>query len=106
MPYSKRKENKCKKRQSLVILHCQIPVTLFHVGAEDAMLGSSPLQLGSLVLSMFHNMFDTVPKRPVGNIDNLYFVLDGGALIHRVVWPKQETFGDVYTTYTLCPKSL
>ncbi|GBM14438.1 hypothetical protein AVEN_246599-1 [Araneus ventricosus] len=41
---------------------------------------------------MFHNIFDTVPERPVGNTDNLYFILDGGSLIHRVVWPKQETF--------------
>ncbi|GBN12837.1 hypothetical protein AVEN_248780-1 [Araneus ventricosus] len=48
---------------------------------------------------MFHNIFDIVPERPVGNTDNLYFVLDGGSLIYRVVWPKQETFGDVYTTY-------
>ncbi|GBM21522.1 hypothetical protein AVEN_68160-1 [Araneus ventricosus] len=48
---------------------------------------------------MFHNIFDTVPERPVGNSDDLHFVLDGGSLIHRVVWPKQETFGDVYTTY-------
>ncbi|GBM51278.1 hypothetical protein AVEN_267143-1 [Araneus ventricosus] len=48
---------------------------------------------------MFHNIFDTVPERPVGNTDNLYFILDGGSLIHRVVWPKQETFGDVYTKY-------
>ncbi|GBM72793.1 hypothetical protein AVEN_230348-1 [Araneus ventricosus] len=48
---------------------------------------------------MFYNIFDTVPERPVGYTDNLYFVLDGGSLIHRVVWPKQETFGDVYTTY-------
>ncbi|GBM05484.1 hypothetical protein AVEN_52950-1 [Araneus ventricosus] len=47
---------------------------------------------------MFYNIFDTVPERPVGNTDNLYFVLDGGSLIHRVVWPKQETFGDVYIT--------
>ncbi|GBM11462.1 hypothetical protein AVEN_101927-1 [Araneus ventricosus] len=39
-----------------------------------------------------------VPERPVGNTDNLYFVLDGGSLIHRVVWPKKEIFGDVYTT--------
>ncbi|GBN76215.1 hypothetical protein AVEN_155196-1 [Araneus ventricosus] len=31
--------------------------------------------------------------------DNLYFVLDGGSLIHRVVWPKQDSFGDVYITY-------
>ncbi|GBM11314.1 hypothetical protein AVEN_13553-1 [Araneus ventricosus] len=46
----------------------------------------------SLVLAMFHNIFDTVPERPVGNSDNLYFVLDGGSLIHRAVWPKQETF--------------
>ncbi|GBM67584.1 hypothetical protein AVEN_73713-1 [Araneus ventricosus] len=48
---------------------------------------------------MFYNIFDTVPERPVGNTDNLYFVLDGGSPIHRVVWPKQETFCDVYTTY-------
>ncbi|GBM21523.1 hypothetical protein AVEN_85336-1 [Araneus ventricosus] len=48
---------------------------------------------------MFHNIFDTVPERPVGNSDDLHFVLDGGLLIHRVVWPKQETFGDVNTTY-------
>ncbi|GBN33912.1 hypothetical protein AVEN_169932-1 [Araneus ventricosus] len=48
---------------------------------------------------MFHNMFDIVAERPVGNTDNLYYVLDGGSLIHRVVSPKQETFGDVYTTY-------
>ncbi|GBL90890.1 hypothetical protein AVEN_27996-1 [Araneus ventricosus] len=48
---------------------------------------------------MLYNIFDTVPERPVGNTDNLYFVLDGSSLIHRVVWPKQETFGDVYTTY-------
>ncbi|GBN41208.1 hypothetical protein AVEN_165039-1 [Araneus ventricosus] len=48
---------------------------------------------------MFYNIFDTVPERPVGNTDNLYFVLDGGSLIHRVVWPKQETFGDVNSTY-------
>ncbi|GBO10243.1 hypothetical protein AVEN_88866-1 [Araneus ventricosus] len=41
---------------------------------------------------MFHNIFDTVPERPVGNSGNLYFVLDGGSLIHLVVWPKQETF--------------
>ncbi|GBM29368.1 hypothetical protein AVEN_176001-1 [Araneus ventricosus] len=41
---------------------------------------------------MFHNIFDTVPERPVGNTANLYFILDGGSLIHRVVWPKQETF--------------
>ncbi|GBM58101.1 hypothetical protein AVEN_164287-1 [Araneus ventricosus] len=27
---------------------------------------------------MFHNIFDTVPERPVGNTANLYFVLDGG----------------------------
>ncbi|GBM77531.1 hypothetical protein AVEN_55655-1 [Araneus ventricosus] len=46
---------------------------------------------------MFYNIFDTVPERPFGNTDNLYFVLDGGSLIHRVV--KQETFGDVNTTY-------
>ncbi|GBM36825.1 hypothetical protein AVEN_82819-1 [Araneus ventricosus] len=48
---------------------------------------------------MFYNIFDTVPERLFGNTDNLYFVLDGGSLIHRVVWPKQETFGDVYITY-------
>ncbi|GBL99425.1 hypothetical protein AVEN_170207-1 [Araneus ventricosus] len=48
---------------------------------------------------MFHNIFDRVPEQPVGNTDNLYFILDGGSLIHRVVWPKQETFGDAYTTY-------
>ncbi|GBM03538.1 Putative inorganic phosphate cotransporter [Araneus ventricosus] len=48
---------------------------------------------------MFHNIIDTVPERLVGNTDNLYFVLDGGSLIHPVVWPKQETFGDVYTIY-------
>ncbi|GBL87861.1 hypothetical protein AVEN_192037-1 [Araneus ventricosus] len=48
---------------------------------------------------MFNNIFGTVPERPVGNTDNLYFVLDGGSLIHRVVWPKQETFGDVCTAY-------
>ncbi|GBM45256.1 hypothetical protein AVEN_101212-1 [Araneus ventricosus] len=53
---------------------------------------------------MFYNIFDTVPERPVGNTDNLYFVLDGGSLIHRVVWPKQETFGDVYTTCMSCIK--
>ncbi|GBO11747.1 hypothetical protein AVEN_218881-1 [Araneus ventricosus] len=49
---------------------------------------------------MFHNIFDTVPERPVDKSDNLYFILDGGSLIHRVVWPKQETFGDVHTTCT------
>ncbi|GBL82410.1 hypothetical protein AVEN_252554-1 [Araneus ventricosus] len=38
---------------------------------------------------MFYNIFDTVPERPFGNNDNLYFVLDGGSLIHRVVWPKR-----------------
>ncbi|GBM47895.1 hypothetical protein AVEN_75319-1 [Araneus ventricosus] len=48
---------------------------------------------------MFYNVFDTVPERPVGNTDNLYFVLYGGSLIRRVVWPKQEILGDVYTTY-------
>ncbi|GBN52434.1 hypothetical protein AVEN_89000-1 [Araneus ventricosus] len=48
---------------------------------------------------MFYNIFDTVPEQLVGNSDNLYFVLDGGSLIHHVVWPKQETFGDVCTTY-------
>ncbi|GBL92831.1 hypothetical protein AVEN_4538-1 [Araneus ventricosus] len=48
---------------------------------------------------MFYNIFDTVPERLVGYTDNLYFVLDGDSLIHRVVWPKQETFGDVYATY-------
>ncbi|GBM99332.1 hypothetical protein AVEN_256555-1 [Araneus ventricosus] len=48
---------------------------------------------------MFYNIFDTIPERSVGNTDNLYFVLDGGSLIHRVVWPKQGTFADVYTTY-------
>ncbi|GBL62158.1 hypothetical protein AVEN_122081-1 [Araneus ventricosus] len=49
---------------------------------------------------MFYNIFDTVPERLVGNTVNLYFVLHGGSLIHRVVWPKQETFCDVYTAYT------
>ncbi|GBN82185.1 Diphosphoinositol polyphosphate phosphohydrolase 1 [Araneus ventricosus] len=34
---------------------------------------------------MFYNIFDTVPERLVGNTDNLYFVLDGGSLIHHVV---------------------
>ncbi|GBN26700.1 hypothetical protein AVEN_259924-1 [Araneus ventricosus] len=48
---------------------------------------------------MFYNIIATVPERPFGNTDNLYFVLDGGSVIHRVLWPKQETFGDVYTTY-------
>ncbi|GBN12144.1 hypothetical protein AVEN_238455-1 [Araneus ventricosus] len=48
---------------------------------------------------MFYNIFDTVPERPFDNTDNLYFGLDGGSLIHRVVWLKQETFSDVYTTY-------
>ncbi|GBL83415.1 hypothetical protein AVEN_110714-1 [Araneus ventricosus] len=41
---------------------------------------------------MFHNIFDTVPERPVGNTENLYFILNGGSLSHRVVRPKQETF--------------
>ncbi|GBN74981.1 hypothetical protein AVEN_203365-1 [Araneus ventricosus] len=53
---------------------------------------------------MFHNIFDIVPERPVGNTDNLYVVLDGGSLIHRVVWRKLETFGDVYTTCLSCIK--
>ncbi|GBO03011.1 hypothetical protein AVEN_189506-1 [Araneus ventricosus] len=48
---------------------------------------------------MFYNNFDTVPERPVGNTDNFYFVLDRGSLIHRVVWPKQATFGNVYIIY-------
>ncbi|GBM99330.1 hypothetical protein AVEN_256553-1 [Araneus ventricosus] len=47
---------------------------------------------------MFYNIFDTIPERSVGNTDNLYFVLDGGSLIHRVVWPKQETLSDVVNT--------
>ncbi|GBL87989.1 hypothetical protein AVEN_83251-1 [Araneus ventricosus] len=37
---------------------------------------------------MFPNIFDTVPERPVGNTDNLYFILDGGSLIYCVVWPN------------------
>ncbi|GBM67300.1 hypothetical protein AVEN_37080-1 [Araneus ventricosus] len=53
---------------------------------------------------MFHNIFDTVPERPAGNTDNLCFVLDGGSLIHRVVWPKLEAFatddGDVHIVKT------
>ncbi|GBM83801.1 hypothetical protein AVEN_134509-1 [Araneus ventricosus] len=48
---------------------------------------------------MFYVVFDTVSELLVGNTDNLYFVLDGGSLIHHVVWPKRETFGDVCTTY-------
>ncbi|GBN53703.1 hypothetical protein AVEN_268631-1 [Araneus ventricosus] len=48
---------------------------------------------------MFNNIIDAVAERPVGNTDNLYFVLNGGSLIHRVVLPKQETFDDVYTKY-------
>ncbi|GBM44693.1 hypothetical protein AVEN_174663-1, partial [Araneus ventricosus] len=52
-----------------------------------------------LLLAMFYNIFDTVPERPVGNTDNFYFVLDGDSLIHRAVWSKQETFGDVYNIY-------
>ncbi|GBM79737.1 hypothetical protein AVEN_164480-1 [Araneus ventricosus] len=48
---------------------------------------------------MFYNIFEAVPERPVGNTDNLYFVLDGGSRIHRVAWSKQETFGDAYATY-------
>ncbi|GBM42463.1 hypothetical protein AVEN_139897-1 [Araneus ventricosus] len=48
---------------------------------------------------MVYNILDTVPEQLVGNTDNLYFVLDGGSLIHHVIWSKQETFGDVYTTY-------
>ncbi|GBN74396.1 hypothetical protein AVEN_217742-1 [Araneus ventricosus] len=48
---------------------------------------------------MFYIIFDTVPEQLVGNAENLFFVLHGGSLIHHVVWPKQETFGDVYTTY-------
>ncbi|GBN69083.1 hypothetical protein AVEN_221789-1 [Araneus ventricosus] len=59
----------------------------------------TPCGTYNLLLAMFYNIFDTVPERPVDNTDNLYSVLDGGSLIHRVVWPKQETFGDVYTTY-------
>ncbi|GBO05796.1 Putative protein in type-1 retrotransposable element R1DM [Araneus ventricosus] len=33
---------------------------------------------------MFHNIFDTVPERPADKCDNLYFVLDGDSIIHRV----------------------
>ncbi|GBM11461.1 hypothetical protein AVEN_101928-1 [Araneus ventricosus] len=56
--------------------------------------------LSSVLSSSFdHALKVLVPERPVGNTDNLYFALDGGSLVHRVVWPKQETFSDVYTTY-------
>ncbi|GBL81730.1 hypothetical protein AVEN_93503-1 [Araneus ventricosus] len=64
------------------------------------------LRYSCLLLAMFYNIFYTVPELPGGDTDNLYFVLDGGSLIHRVVWPKQETFGDVYTTYVLSQEVL
>ncbi|GBL81394.1 hypothetical protein AVEN_143689-1 [Araneus ventricosus] len=54
--------------------------------------------LTSLVLAMFHNIFDTVPERPVGNTDNLYFILDGGSH-SSCSMAKARDFGDVYTTY-------
>ncbi|GBM31901.1 hypothetical protein AVEN_183299-1 [Araneus ventricosus] len=53
---------------------------------------------GVLKKTKLYNIFDTVPERPVDRTDDLHFVLDGGSLIHRAVWPKQGTFGDVYTT--------
>lgn len=49
--------------------------------------------------SALYKVFDTVPEFPVDSNDDLFFVIDGGYLIHRVVWPKQGNFGDAYITY-------
>ncbi|GBM97411.1 hypothetical protein AVEN_260344-1 [Araneus ventricosus] len=65
----------------------KITIIFYQISHETFVTG-----LFRVVLAMLHNIFDTVPERPVGNSHNLYFVLDGGSLIYRVVGPKQETF--------------
>ncbi|GBO14849.1 hypothetical protein AVEN_130543-1 [Araneus ventricosus] len=44
---------------------------------------------------------DCIEKTPLTNAEmrQALDILKPGSLIHRVVWPKQETFGGVYTTY-------
>lgn len=48
--------------------------------------------------SSLYAVFDAVPERPL-EPGELTYVLDGGNLIHRVVWPKCGTFSDIYNTY-------
>lgn len=43
-------------------------------------------------------MFNTVKERVI-DLSGAKYVIDGGNLIHHVVWPKQGTFADVFTAY-------
>lgn len=49
--------------------------------------------------SSFYDIFNATEERQIC-IENYYVVLDGGFLIHRMEWPKEGTFLDVYTAYT------
>lgn len=48
--------------------------------------------------SSLYQLFKSVPERSFDKANCLY-VLDGGNLIHRVLWPSQSTFKDIYEAY-------
>lgn len=48
--------------------------------------------------SSLYDVFNKVSEVEI-NTAGYHFVLDGGCLLHRMVWPKEGTFGDVYTAY-------
>lgn len=47
--------------------------------------------------SLFHHIENIIT--PELNIDNITYIIDGGFLLHRVIWQKDTTFGYVIDQY-------
>ncbi|KYM94341.1 hypothetical protein ALC62_15043 [Cyphomyrmex costatus] len=47
--------------------------------------------------SDFYNLFLPLQEKPT--FQNAWYVIDGGYLLHKVVWPKKSTYVEIFQTY-------
>ncbi|KYN10882.1 hypothetical protein ALC57_16982 [Trachymyrmex cornetzi] len=47
--------------------------------------------------SDFYDLFISLTENPV--FKNTFYVIDGGFLLHKVVWPKNSTYFEIFTCY-------
>ncbi|CAG9761451.1 unnamed protein product [Ceutorhynchus assimilis] len=77
----------------------KLKTTIFELASVLASLFDEKGLMRKTKKASLYETFNKVPERTADLSGHFEFVVDGGNLLHRVVWPKQATFRDIYSAY-------